>query len=322
MRRVRPLVALAIVGVMLLPGAATAAPSVSITGVTVEGSTGSVTGTAQFDPITAPVSLVNAGSVWARGAVTTTDQGAAAGVQLTDATIAPTSNGIRFTWHLTNLPQQVPPEVARYTWSFQIGGRIYQVIAKRTNLVTISTAEDPAGHVERLASQKPFFQLRGNCSGAYMGAPLNGCNHLGFVEGALDSANKQIWIDLPYDVPDAVGVKIPELKPGAVIDEYVGAFTGSTAVSASLQYGALTHPTASVHVTQSVNGISSYYTAPQVSLAVGPASQEPSGLTYSPATLSGDKFTGTVSGLTAAKSTVYARACNGVECAYSSFKAL
>jgi hypothetical protein len=310
---------------MLLPGTASAAPTVAISGVTVTGGSAAVTGTVSFEPITTPQSVIKASSVWARGAFTTTDAGAAAGLQLTDATLTPISNGLRFTWHVSSLPEQVPPEVARYAWAFQIGGRIYQFIAKRTNLVTISVAEDPLGHVQRLASQKPFFQLRGNCSGAYLGAPLNGCAHLGFVEGGLDSVNKKIWVDLPYEAKDAVGrVMVPEFRPGAVLDEYAGAFTGSTAVSASLQYGALSHPTASVHVTQSVNGISSYYTAPQVALAAGAANLEDfSGVTFnSLATISSGTFSGTVNGLTATKNTVYARACHGTQCTYTSLKAL
>jgi hypothetical protein len=72
-----------------------------------------------------------------------------------------------------------------------------------------------------------------------------------------------------------------------------------------------------------INGVLPYYTAPQVSLGVAAAGAEPLTVTYgTAATLNGGTFNGTVSGLTAAKNTVFARACNGVECSYTSFKAL
>jgi hypothetical protein len=74
---------------------------------------------------------------------------------------------------------------------------------------------------------------------------------------------------------------------------------------------------------QYINGHMPYYIGPQISLGVANAGMAPEGVTYSSAgTLNGGTYNGTVTGLTSAKNTVYARACNGTECSYTSFKAL
>jgi len=324
MKRLPLLVALALAASMALPGTVSAAPpSVSITGVTVNAGTGTVSGTAAFAAVGSQ-SVVTEESVRADGQVANSAIGEAAGVQLTDATITPIAGGLRFTWHLASLPEQTPPEQVRYTWAFQIGERIYQLIAKRTNMLTVNTIDDPAGHIGQLASQKPFFQIRGSCSGSYRGLPLNGCFHLGFLEGAFDVANKRVSMDVPFEAKDSVGrVIVPELKPGAIIQEYAGAFVGSTAIAAAIQYGPLSTPQASAAMQRAINGLAPYYVGPQVVLGVAAPGQDPTSITYSaPGILSGTTFSGTVSGLTASKNTVYARACNGTECSYSTFKAL
>src|SRR5688500_1515637 len=163
MRRARPLVALAVVATMALPNAVSAAPpTLSITGVTVTAGTGTVTGTASFEPLGAQ-SVINEESLRVNGAIAESPLGEAAGVRLNDATITPITGGLRFTWHLDSLPEHFLPEVVRYTWAFKIGNNTYQLIAKRTNMLSITTADDPLGHVDRAASQKPFFQVRGAC---------------------------------------------------------------------------------------------------------------------------------------------------------------
>ncbi len=324
MKRISVLVALAVAASMALPGAVSAAPpSVSITGVTVTGGTGSVTGTASFGAV-GTQSVVTEESVKADGQVANSAVGEAAGIQLTDASITPITGGLRFAWHVASLPEQTPPEQVRYTWAFQIGESIYQLIAKRTNILTVNTIDDPAGHVERLASQQPFFQIRGGCTSTYRGAPLNGCYHLGFLNGAFDVANKRVSMDVPFEAKDSVGrVIVPNLKPGAIIQEYAGAFVGSTAITAAIQYGPLSTAAASAAVQRAINGLAPYHVGSQVVLGVAAPGQDPATITYSaPGVLSGSTFSGTVSGLTASKNTVYARACNGTECSYSTFKAL
>ena len=324
MKRLGTLATLAVTGTMLLPAAVSAAPpAVSISGVTVNGGNGTVTGTATFDTV-GTQSVVTPGSTKADGQVANSAVGEAAGIQLTDATITPISGGLRFAWHVASLPAQTPPEQVRYTWAFQIGDRIYQLIAKRTNLVTVNTIDDPAGHVERLASQKPFFQIRGGCTGTYRGLPLNGCYHMGFFDGAFDVANKRVSMDVPFEAKDSVGrVILPDLKPGAIIQEYAGAFVGNTAITAAIQYGPLSTAQVSAAFQRAINGLAPYHVGSQVSLGVAAPNQDPASITYSaPGILNGTTFSGTVSGLTASKNTVYAKACNGTECSYSSFKAL
>src|SRR5688500_2381615 len=121
MRRARPLVALGVVATMALPTAVSAAPpSVSITGVTVTAGSGSVTGTAIFGPL-GTQTVINEESIRTNGEIAESPLGEAAGVRLNDATITPITGGLRFTWHLDNLPEHFLPEVVRYTWSFKIG---------------------------------------------------------------------------------------------------------------------------------------------------------------------------------------------------------
>lgn len=316
MRRVRTLVALAAAGLMLLAGQASAASTVAISGVIVTGGTGSVTGTAAFDAITAAQSVGGTNVNFPAQAAAVVD---AAGVNLVDAKIAPLANnaGLRFTWELSNLPAQIPPEGVRYTWAFKIGTTLYQLQAKRTNLVSITTAEDPVNHVQQAAGQKEFFQLRGACVDSYEGAPVAGCYHLAFLNGAFDIAGKKVTMDLPYLTKDEIGrVVAPDFKPGVAIVENV---TAGMSITAAFQ--AVVGNTSTSDYTNAWN---TFYTAPQVSLAVAAANiEEVSGLAFNTlATLTGGDFTGNVTGLTASKNTVYARACYGVDCSYSSFKAL
>ena len=320
MRRVRPLVALAIAGLMLLPGAVTAAPAVSITGVTVSGGTGSVTGSATFDAITGPHSVVSEDeSTFGGTPPGSSALGDAAGIDIADATITPIANGLRFTWIMNSMPEHTPPEGIRYTWAFKIGNNMYQLQAKRTNVIGVSTTEDPVGTAQHHAANKNAFELRGACVAEYQGAPINGCYHLAWLDGSFDPANKKVTVDLPFETKDAIGrVVAPNFKPGAVLVDNGGESTAGMVVAASFQA-----VVSNTQTSQFINGIKPYYLGPQVVLGVAAANQDPSTITYSaPGVLAGNTFSGTVSGLTASKNTVYARACNGTECSYSSFRAL
>jgi hypothetical protein len=297
----------------MLPGQASAAPTVSITGVTLTGNQGAVTGTAAFEAITTPQTV--GGSNTNFGNVAVAD---AAGINLVDAEIVPLPNGagLRFIWKLQSLPAQVPPEAVRYTWSFKIGNNQYQLQAKRTNLASITTAEDPVNHIQQAAAQKEFFQLRGACQTAYEGLPTAGCYHLAFLNGSFDIANKQVTMDLPYETKDEIGrVVAPDFKPGSVIEENL---TANMSITAAFQ-AVIGNTTTSDYTT----GWTPYYAGPQIALGVAAANTPPDTVTYTtPAALNGGTFNGTVTGVAGTKNTVYARACNGTECTYSSFKAL
>jgi len=321
MRRVRTLVALVAAVVLFVPGQASAAPAVTITGVTVSGGSGSVTGTAAFEAITAAQSVVGEEAVNVAGAAGGSAAGDTAGLDIQDATIQPLPNGsgLRFTWIVSQLPEQVPPEGVRYNWSFKIGPTLYQLEAKRTNLASVSTLEDPIGHAQHFASNQNAFRLRGACVAAYMGSPANGCYHLAYLPGSFDVANKSITMDMPFETRDSIGRLVaPDFKPGAILVDNGGENTAGMAIAASFQ--AVVSNTIS---SQYINGYSPFYIGPQIALGVANAGTAPQAVTYSsPGTLNGATFNGTVSGLTSAKNTVYARACNGTECSYTSFKAL
>ncbi|MGH2711929.1 MAG: hypothetical protein ACRDH9_12085 [Actinomycetota bacterium] len=325
MRRVRPLVALAAAGLLLLPGQASAAPTVSISGVTVTGGSGSVTGTAAFEAISAAQSVVGDETTFNAGPVGGTAVADAAGLRLTGATILPLANnaGLRFTWLLDSLPPEVPPEGVRYTWGFRIGTRTYQIQVKRTNIGSATTTEDPVGHIQQLATTQAWFQLRGACVTAYptSPSPVAGCFHLAFLQGAIDIAGKKITVDMPFETKDKIGRLVaPDFKPGAVLTHTDAADAGTAGMTVAASFQAAVSNT---QVSRYINSTVPYYVAPQVSLGVAAAAAEPSTVAYgAPATLSASGFSGTVTGLSASKNTVFARACNGTECTYTSFKAL
>jgi hypothetical protein len=216
------------------------------------------------------------------------------------------------------MPAQVPPEGVRYAWSFSIGGRQYQLQAKRTNLSSITTLEDPMGHAAQVRDGKSFFQLRGACVTNYFGTPgtaVAGCYHLAFLNGSFDVASRTVTIDLPYNTRDSIGRLVaPDFVPGARLEPLD---TAGMSISAGLQ-GVVTIAT----INSFINGWNPYTAGRRVDLAIGRAGLAPAGLDYRfPATLSGDAFTGSVGGLNATNDTVYVRACTAVTCHYTSVPA-
>ncbi|MGH2692176.1 MAG: hypothetical protein ACRDHM_06700 [Actinomycetota bacterium] len=277
-----------------------------------------MTGTATFEAITTAQTVVSEESTFSNGSVPA-QVADAIGMHLTDATITPIANGLRFTWHLLSMPEQVPPEGLRYVWAFKIGTSLYQLQAKRTNLASVSTTEDPVGTIQHAAENNSYFQLRGACVAQYQGAPVNGCYHLAYLPGSFDPANKKVTMDMPFETKDAIGrVVAPDFKPGAVVVDNAGENTAGMVIAASAQAGV-----SNTSSSRYINGILPFYTAPQISLGVAAPGAAAETVTYSsPATLNGGTFNGTVTGLTTAKNTVYAQACYGTQCSYTSFKAL
>lgn len=296
-----------VIGLAAMPAAA--APSLAITSANRDGATATVTGTAAFPAITEAQSVQGVNTQFADATVAD-----AVGINLTDAKILPLTDGsgLRFIWQLNAMPAQVPPEGVRYTWSFQIDGTQFQLQAKRTNIASITTAEDPVGHAKQ-ATVGDYFQLRGACVANYEGTPTAGCYHLAFLKGVFDTTAKTVSIDLPYNTKDAIGRLVaPQFKPGVIIQENQ---TASMSITAALQA-----VVGNTSTSDYINEWEPYYAGARVDLAVGSPTASPLGLNFAtPATLSGDTFTGTVSGLTATATTVYARACNGTECAYTKF---
>jgi hypothetical protein len=296
-------VAAVALGLGLLGGAAGAAGdegSVSITGVTVDGSAATVSGTASFPDVTVPhqVRVGPATQSFAEPALS-----GPLGIALTGATITslPEGEGVRFTWELESLPPVVPPEVVRYTWAFNVGGDEFQLQAKTSNLVGTTTVDEPQGHLTNVGSD--YFQLRGRCTPAYMGTTVAGCYHLAFLEGEFDSAAGTVTVDLPYGTPGT-----DKLVPGASI---VASESAGMSIAAAVQAGVSNTSTANY-----INGWRTYLLGEKVEVGVGRANG--TGIVWSPAELAEDgSFTGTATGLSATLTTVYARACAGAVCAMS-----
>ncbi|HVM11562.1 MAG TPA: hypothetical protein VM638_03675, partial [Actinomycetota bacterium] len=237
-------------------------------------------------------------------------------------TISPIQDGLRFTWHLSSMPEQTLLEGIRYTWSFKIGETNYQLQAKRVNLASTTTVEDPVGHVNRATSQQDFFQLRGACEPQYQGLPLAGCYHLTFLNGAFDPANKQVRVDLPFRARDRLGRIVAEdFVPGVVLESSLQAGASiSAAFQAVVTYN--DYPVTQLgrgFMSTYINEWSPYYIGGRVQLGVGSHLASPADVTYgSPVTLSAGRFTATISGLSSTNNTVFVRACNGVTCSYAS----
>lgn len=289
----------AALGVAALP--AGAAGSVAITSVTVANGVASVSGTADLGALVTQ-SVGGTNTNFQNAAVAD-----AAGISLTDAKIGPTptGNGLRFTWVLNAMPAQVPPEGVRYTWSFGVGDKTFQLQAKRSNLGSLTVPDDPAGHVTGAANGT--FQLRGNCTPNYQGqVPVANCPHLAFLSGAFNTAAKTVTMDLPFGHAAA-----PDVKRGATL---VPVETATMSITAAFQ--AVVSNTA---VSDYTNGWNAYRTGPVVELGIGDSESDPSAVEYtSAATLTDGSFTGTVEGLGDLGDTVYVRACQGADCVYAS----
>lgn len=266
-----------------------------------------VSGTASFTP----AAETSVGGSVTKGAVATTPVAEPAGLVLKDARIAPLADGagLRFTWEVTDLPDQVPPEGVRYNWSFTAGGRQFQLQAKRTNMVNATTTEDPVGHALQAQKNSGFFQMRGACETAYRGTPISGCYHLAFLNGSFDSVKNLVTMDVPYNTRDSIGRLVaPEFTPGAVL---VPLLTANTSIVAGAQAFASTSDTGS-----SINDWRNYYVGDQVRLAVGPADADPAELTFdTAATLTGNSFTGTITA--AEDEVVHVAACQATTCTYA-----
>ncbi|HEX9891695.1 MAG TPA: hypothetical protein VGB28_06490 [Actinomycetota bacterium] len=301
------LLALASVGLLAQPAAAN---SVSFTDVTLSGNTATVEGAYAFPAI---ATAQDVGGLNTNFAVH--DVAVAAGVDLTAGKIIPINGGLRFVWEISNMPAEVPPEGVRYTWALKIGNTQYQLQAKRTNLASTTTTEDPVGHVQQLAAQKNFFQLRGACQTSYQGTPAAGCYHLAWLNGSFDIAGKKVSMDWPYNTKDQIGRLVaPDFVPGVVLEEVLVA---SSSITSNFQV-VVSNTTTSDYI----NGWEPYFAGGRVQLGIGNHTSGPEGISYgAPVTLNADgTFDATLSGLSGSANTIFARACNGTTatCAYTS----
>lgn len=279
----------------------------------VEGDTAHLSGGVSFPPIDHPEDVGGFVTPFANEEIAKQ-----AGIRLEQALIQPLEDGsgLRFVWQVDQLPPEigVPPEGIRYTWAFQIDGTQFQLQAKRTNLVSSTTAEDPVGHVQHARAQRDFFQLRGACTTDYLGTGISGCYHLAFLDGEIDVDAGTVSIELPFDTRDSIGRSVaPEFVPGATLNTNE---TAGMSVAASFQAVVSTTDTS-----QYINGWDDYFVGPRLELGVGRSFSDPSGVDY---TVSVDwaedgTWEGSVSGLGGSNDTVFVRACNGANCDYAKF---
>ncbi len=230
----------------------------------------------------------------------------ALGLDLVDACITPIDGGLRFTWVMGSaLPPTVPPEGIRYNWAFGFeDGQTLQLQAKRTNLVSVTTAEDPVGHALHASDTAGWFQVRGACQTSYQGTPVAGCFHLAFVSGGFDVDNGRVWMDLPFDPHDAKNLAYaPLFTPGSRISE---AQSASMSIAASGQAGV-----SNTSTSQYINGWGGYTIGEVVRVGVGDTG---SSATWVGATVTDGAYRAHVP---ATGSRAFAEACQGFVCTKS-----
>ncbi|MCW2608310.1 MAG: hypothetical protein JWO60_3003 [Frankiales bacterium] len=283
--------------VALLAGSAGAATTLTIDGVTVAAGTATVRGTVVFDaPAAGPVSVGGKPQTASAAPLQAFD---AAGVDLQGASIEETAKGLVFTWKLRSLPASPPPEVTRYTWSFGVGEKTFQLQAKRSNAGSLTAVDDPQGHVTSAATGA--FQLRGDCAATYGGtpAPVSNCPHLAFLTGAFDPAKGEVRMELPFGTPAA-----KEIRPGVTL---VPVETATMSISAAYQAGV-----SNTMVSTYINGWEPFRVGRTVEAGVGSAETGEAGA-YLPATLDGGSYTASVP-VEADEDAVFVRACQAVTC--------
>ncbi|HVM11561.1 MAG TPA: hypothetical protein VM638_03670 [Actinomycetota bacterium] len=324
-RRFTLVTAIALLGSLSLVGQASANSVTLSPEFTLSGNNVTVSGTASFPAITTPQSV--GGTKTAFQGANGTPVAQAAGIDLAQngGQIVPINGGLRFIWNVTNMvdPQVgVPPDVVRYTWAFAIEKpdgtqTTYQLQAKRTNFTSLTWAEDPIGHLQNHYNNRPWFQLRGACVDQYPGdgiaTPVAGCAHLAFLPGTFDYANRQVRMDLMFRQRDTKGrIVADEFAPGATLNAF-----NSASMSISGCFQAVVSSTATCNY---INAWNPYYIGGRVQLGVGPATADPASVTYgAPVTLNNGAFTGTLT-TSATNNTVFARACNGATCGYTSLR--
>ncbi|MFN2545635.1 MAG: LVIVD repeat-containing protein [Actinomycetota bacterium] len=280
---------------------------------------GNVSGTAGFAGETAPV--VAATDPAGDGALEPTT-GAQDGTDLTEASVSQPEAQLpylQFRWKVSKLPGPDPtvpataPETFVYTWAFLVNGKQYQVQAKLSNVGSTGTVDDPEGAVTHAGRS---FRLRGNCATL---VAVNNCSHLAWLDGSFDTASNTITVRVPIGASFA-----PDIKPGAVIST-----TQTTGVTTPSIYAAYSAGVTSFGTTvggQTVGNMAdgatwTSYAIPDrtVSLGVAPAGTDPAQVSYStPAVVAADgSFTGAV-GAVPSGSVVFARACFGTSCGFSS----
>lgn len=159
--------------------------------------------------------------------------GAAFGMDLTEATITMADRStVNFIIKLASLPPSGGiPEGVRYTWDFNVNGKLLELDGKFTNF-TRGACDPTNGQCPppRDPGLQPFL-LRGTCAPNPTVTNLVVCEELGVVQATFDSAAGTITIPVPLAMMSAkAGTKIqPGVNPsfGASVNAIPSAFVSS-----------------------------------------------------------------------------------------------
>lgn len=216
-------------------------------------------------------------------------------------------------WRVSNLPPQGFPEATRASMAFKVGGAIYQVQAKRSNVTGTTVLDDPQGSATRTSGA---FQLLGNCAEVAAGIPL--CDHLAWLTGGFDERTGTISARVPLGSAIA-----PALTNGATLrptghasPELAGVFAGLHAGPSAT--GALNDE---APFGPPVPGYGFEVPDKRVSIGLAPKGTDPSAVVYTTeATVEGDAFAGAIAteGYDPATTDVFVRACFANDCGYRS----
>ncbi|HEX9824552.1 MAG TPA: hypothetical protein VGB51_09210 [Actinomycetota bacterium] len=310
------LAAVAVLVSLVTPGFVQGATPTSIGSLaaTVSGTQVAVTGAASFggqDPVTVTVDPVGD----APGAP---DLGDETGVDLVAARLyQPNANvpELVVEWELTGLPPSGGvPEGTRYSLPFKVGTKEFQVQAKFSNLASITTSDDPPGHVTHVGAT---FQLRGNCTTSWNGSGVAYCYHLAWLTGEFVPAQKVVRVRLPLGSSAA-----PDIAPGASLVRNTSTNANLNAVLAGYQAVVALSPTTNDEASFGPEEEETYtFVVPKktVALGIAPAGTPVGSVTFgtNAAVAADSSFSGSVStaGLVPGSYDVWAKACFAGNCA-------
>jgi hypothetical protein len=215
-------------------------------------------------------------------------------------------------WQLAGIPPSGQlPEATRLTFPFKVGGSVYEVQAKFSNLAGANTPGDPQGAATHVDGA---YELLGNCIANFMGTGMPNCAHLAWLTGSVDTIYSTVSASVPMASPAA-----PQIVPGALIERNHDASDAFNLITAGAQMGFV--GAANDTATFGDPAAASYgFPVPteQVTLGIAPSGTDPAGVDFStPAALAGDgTFAGSVStaGFAPGSFDVYAKACFGDNC--------
>lgn len=147
--------------------------------------------------------------------------GEALGMELVEASIGMAdAETVNFVIKVAALPVSGgTPEIARYTWDFEIGGDIIEMYGKWLNY-SGETCNPTQGQCPRDPGPQPFI-LRGNCTlDSTTPVPRPICEELAKIQAVFDAGAGTITVPVPLDAigakPGSKIVGVPGLLGGVI----------------------------------------------------------------------------------------------------------